>query len=229
MRWILLFFILVSAGAGIALYQSWVRIPANWLPWKPVDLDMPPGWLVRFHVNSLSIDRPACFAALDRAALEYRRLDDRPIKDGCGLIGGVVIQKSHTPYSSAFQATCGMTAALYWFEQEVDLLAVFHTGARIAQIQHYGTYACRNVNSRETGRRSQHATANAIDIAGFKFSDGSSASVLRDWGKDTPQGRFLLDTHRLACRIFNVTLGPDYNALHANHFHLDLGRMRICR
>lgn len=229
MRWILFLLIFSSAGAGIALQQSWLRIPANWLPWKPVDLDAPPSWLVRFHVNSLSIDQSACFSALDRSALEYRKLDDRPVKDGCGLVGGVVIQKSHAAYSSAFQSTCGLAAALYWFELELDVLAVIHMGTRVARIEHSGSYACRNVNSRETGRRSQHATANAIDIAGFKFADGSSVSVLRDWGKDTPEGKFLFDVHRLACRLFNVTLGPDYNALHANHFHLDLGRMRMCR
>ncbi len=47
-----------------------------------------------------------------------------------GFVGGVVIQKSHTAYSSAFQSTCGLAAALYWLEQELDILAVIHMGAR---------------------------------------------------------------------------------------------------
>ncbi|MBU2089188.1 MAG: extensin family protein, partial [Alphaproteobacteria bacterium] len=32
-----------------------------------------------------------------------------------------------------------------------------------------------------------------------------------------------------ACRYFNTVLGPEYNTAHADHFHLDLGKSRICR
>ena len=49
------------------------------------------------------------------------------------------------------------------------------------------------------------------------------------WGKDTPEARFLTAARDEACRFFNVVLSPDYNRLHANHFHLDLGGFRMCR
>ena len=32
-----------------------------------------------------------------------------------------------------------------------------------------------------------------------------------------------------ACGLFNGVLGPDYNAAHRDHFHLDNGPFRICR
>ena len=97
------------------------------------------------------------------------------------------------------------------------------------RIDQLGTYACRNVNSAASGRRSQHATANAIDIAGFRLADGRSISILDPGAEDTPEARFLAAARDEACRFFNVVLSPDYNRLHANHFHLDLGGFRMCR
>jgi hypothetical protein len=95
--------------------------------------------------------------------------------------------------------------------------------SKLVGIGQLGTFSCRNVNNEAVGNRSQHATANAIDIAVFHFADGRTASVLRDYGKPTPQGRFLDAAHDEACHLFSTVLGPRYNRLHANHFHFDMG------
>ena len=73
--------IVVAALAAIALHQSWIRIPPNWQPWGPVVLDAPPTWFARYQVNGLAADPQACYAALDRSALEWRRLAERPVTD----------------------------------------------------------------------------------------------------------------------------------------------------
>jgi hypothetical protein len=109
------------------------------------------------------------------------------------------------------------------------VLAREHLGEDIARIEHFGTYACRNIYDRAESRRSAHATASAIDIAGFRLKDGSSASVLHDWGKQTTKGRFLKDARDEACRFFGIVLSPDYNKAHANHFHLEIGGFGLCR
>jgi len=226
--WLALLIILAGLVA-IALYQSWIRIPPNWQPWGPVVLDAPPSWFARYQINGLAADPQACYAALDRSELSWRQLSERPISNGCGLEAGARITRSHVPWSGSFDTTCAMTAALYWWEADLQALARLHLGSELVRIDHLGSYACRNVNSAQSGRRSQHATANAIDIAGFRLADGRTVSVLRDWGADTPDGRFLAAAHEAACDLFNTVLGPEYNSLHANHFHLDLGRSRICR
>lgn len=229
MRWFLLVLLLAFAALAVALHQSWIRIPANWVPWGAVELEEEPTWFARLQINSLSADPAACIAALDRSRLQYSPIAERPLRDGCGLPNSVRILESRIAYSSAVQATCALAAALYWYERRLDALARQHLGAGVARIEHLGTYACRNVNSLAEGRRSQHATANAIDIAGFQLTDGQSVSVLYDWGKDTAKGRFLTAAHDAACDFFNAVLGPEYNKAHANHFHFDLGRARICR
>lgn len=219
----------LSLLAWMGLHFAWIRIPPNMLPWAALDLDSPPGWSPRLRINSLSMDGEQCLMTLDRSQLIYKPVEARPLKEGCGLEAGVTIERSQIPYNQVFEARCAVVAGLYWYERDLEALARTHLGMGIARIDHWGTYACRNINARKEGRRSQHATANAIDIAGFVLTDGATVQVLRDWGTDTPKGRFLAAAHRAACQYFNAVLGPNYNAEHRDHFHFDLGRARICR
>ena len=228
-RWRRLSPLIVTAGLILALYQSWLRVPANLAPWGDVDLEQQPGLLARFQINSLAADSGACLAALDRSDLVYRMTPARPIIAGCGFVNVVHPTRSRVAYNRAFDLTCGMMAGLYWYEARLQELAQAHLGGTITEIDQLGTYACRNINGATSGRRSQHATANAIDIAAFHLADGRTVSIAKDWDKDTPQGRFLAAARDEACNFFNVVLSPNYNALHANHFHLDLGGFRMCR
>ncbi len=77
--------------------------------------------------------------------------------------------------------------------------------------------------------RSQHAYANAADIAGFTLADGRHIDILTHWGAGTAEGRFLRQAHAAACRYFRAVLGPAYNAAHRDHFHLDRGPFSSCR
>jgi len=58
-----------------------------------------------------------------------------------------------------------------------------------------------------------------------------SVNVARDWrpGAADARGRFLREVHDGACAVWNVVLGPEYNAAHRDHFHLDVGASRACR
>jgi hypothetical protein len=122
-------------------------------------------------------------------------------------------------------------AALYLFERHVlDPAARLHLNSGVARINHFGTYNCRNVYGRAVGRRSEHALANAIDIGGVVLEDGRIVSLARHWDRaGSPEGRFLREVNDGACRFFNAVLGPEYNAAHRDHFHLDMGRWRVCR
>jgi hypothetical protein len=78
-------------------------------------------------------------------------------------------------------------------------------------------------------RRSEHATANAVDIGGFHLEDGTHISVLRDWKRPGRKSEFLRAVHLAACSYFRVVLGPDFNSEHENHFHFDRGTLYTCR
>ena len=97
-------------------------------------------------------------------------------------------------------------------------------------MRHLGTYNCRDVNHAAAGRRSQHATANAIDIAYLVLRDGHEVAISRHWSRDDISGgTFLRGVRDGACRWFNAVLGPEYNAAHADHLHLDMGPWHTCR
>jgi hypothetical protein len=85
------------------------------------------------------------------------------------------------------------------------------------------------VNHATAGRRSQHATANAIDIAGFVLRDGREVRLAQDWTGTGFEAAFLRAVRDGACRWFRGVLGPDYNAAHHDHFHFDMGPWRVCR
>lgn len=223
--------LLVVPGCAIAaaLYLGWWHLPPNLAPWSRIDLREPPGTFARMQLNSL-IDQPGeCFLALDQSGLEYRRIRNHPVREGCGRPTGLSVLRSNVPYSRGFTASCPLAAGLFWFEGKVQELAEIHLGSELARIDHVGTYACRNVNSSMAGPRSEHATANAIDITGFRLADGSQVSVRDHWGEDSARGRFLSAVRDAGCGLFNTVLGPDYNVHHQGHFHFDLGRSRVCR
>jgi hypothetical protein len=94
-----------------------------------------------------------------------------------------------------------------------------------------GSYACRNIVGAKALKsfRSQHASANAIDIAAFTLEDGRTLALLRNWKGDSAEARFMKRIHARACRYFRVALGPDFNAAHASHFHFDRGLFKACR
>lgn len=171
-----------------------------------------------------------CYFALGQGPLTIRQVLDRPISGGCGYLGAVEIADAgQLGYNRNFVATCKLAAALaIWQEEVVEPAALRRFGQPLARIEHWGTYACRNRNSRQAGPRSEHATANAIDVAAFYLADGTVVRVEQDWGGWGDKGAFLDEVHEGACRIFNGTIGPDANAAHEDHFHLDMGHWRFC-
>ena len=138
--------------------------------------------------------------------------------------------RSSTSFSSGFKASCPLAVGWALFELHVlQPAAREHLGQAVVRVDHLGTYACRNQYHRDSGRRSEHATANAIDIAGFVLADGTTISVLSDWNGAPHKAAFLRALRDGACRFFDVVLSPAYNEAHRDHFHFDMGDRSACR
>lgn len=97
----------------------------------------------------------------------------------------------------------------------------------VTDISHLGTYNCRYISG--TQRLSEHAIANAIDIAGVKVASGASYTVLGDWERGVADplsagGSLLrwLATEMHVRGIWNIILTPEYNSAHYDHLHVDL-------
>jgi len=218
------------ALAGAALWSQWLVVPDRWNPWAPLRPAEEPTFLTGYKLARLRADPVACRATLRATPLSYSLQADRAVLRGCGWTDSVRITALPARVNEPFVLQCPAAVALaLWERHVVQPMAREHLGQPVTGIEHLGSFACRNIGGEGRHRRSEHATANALDVAAFALADGRTVSVLRDWGRDDARGRFLHDVHRGACRFWNVVLGPDHNAAHRDHFHLDRGAFRACR
>jgi hypothetical protein len=195
------------------------------LPWTPLDLGQPVGLFTGRKLAGLTQDPAACRGLLTQAGVRFTALPAR--RDGqCGYDDAVRLTSGGARSTMLSPANLGMAcpvaAALTMWEWNVLLPAARrHFDARVTRIDHFGSYSCRRLYGRDAGAWSEHSTADAIDIAGFRLSDGTRISVARDWKEGGPKAAFLREVRDGACGLFATVLSPDYNAAHRDHFHLD--------
>ncbi|MGV6838779.1 MAG: extensin-like domain-containing protein [Planktomarina sp.] len=146
--------------------------------------------------------------------------------EGCGLANGVeVLSVSGVILSVPAKMDCQTAQTLASWTKQSVIPRVDRTGGGIKSLTVVGHYSCRTRNNRPGAKVSEHGKGRAIDIAGFRLHDGSTISVLNDWGKGK-RGRILRNLHKDACGPFGTVLGPESDAAHADHFHLDTARYR---
>lgn len=227
---VLLILLLLSAGVAVSVWRGWLVVPDRWNPWAALDVREAPNMLTRFKLGRLQNDPQLCDKALRTSSLRYAHQADSAAGAKCPLSNTLRVQGGDVALSSSFLSSCPLAVAYALFDihaLQPAAEAVF--GERVTQVDHLGSFACRNVYNRSEGRLSQHASANALDIAGFRLADGRRISVLKDWSDEGDKGRFLRQVRDGACTQFNTVLGPEYNAAHRNHFHVDMGRWKVCR
>src|SRR5690606_16905389 len=108
----------------------------------------------------------------------------------------VRVQRTQLAVGQAFALSCPAAVSLaLWERHVVQPEAERLLGARVARLEHYGSYACRNVYGREGARRSRHATADALDVAGFVLADGRRITVARHWQAEDARAQYLHAVH----------------------------------
>jgi hypothetical protein len=226
---VLLVLALIGGAVAVSVWRGGLSLPPQWNPWAPLDVKAPPNLLTRYKLMRLRDDPQLCDQALSSSGLRVSRQADSPDAK-CPLTDALRVQGGDVALSSSFLASCRLAVSFALFEHHaLQPAAQAVYGQAVSRVDHLGSFACRNVYSRENGRLSQHASANALDIAGFRLADGRTISVLRDWPKDSQDARFLRQVRDGACDTFSVVLSPDYNAAHRNHFHVDVGSWWLCR
>ncbi len=219
-------------------------VPWHYRPWTPLDLDAAPNFVWRTKVRAMSLDGAMCRRALEQSRARIAYLEDLESSDQCHIRNRVRLSGLATARLASVETRCEIAARLYlWEKHSLQPAARRHLGTGVTGIDHYSSYSCRQMRTGRgsSGRMSQHATANAIDISGFQLADGRTVSLIRDWGEAGEgtasgsggsagaKGAFLRAARDGLCTWFNITLSPDYNRLHADHFHADMGPFLTCR
>ncbi len=222
--------LLISFGAlGVWLSADGNQLPSRWDPFHPLVLSDAKTPVQSWKIAHARADYDACQAALSGAGARLvARADDRE-SDHCTRVETVGMTRLASISLKPVDTKCSLALSLaIWEARTLQPAAEKHFGEPISEITHFGSYNCRKVAGSTWW--SQHATANALDISGFKLKSGREISVRRDWTGEKPDAAaFLRDAHKGACDSFRAALGPDYNAAHHDHFHADLGLWRSCR
>ncbi len=229
---------LMLGGTLYALRQGDLPMTIGRL--MPLDLTSPTQMFRDWRIAALASDRDLCTQVLTSPLLRAGAVEDHPLDKGCGWSNAVRLDMAGGAALLADPLSCPMAAAItLWMTHEVQPDALRRLGHKVKAVKTLGSYACRGMVGDAYSKRlkalglplprSEHAQANALDIASFELDNGDSVSVLKEWPKVGAKADFLRDVHEGACRFFRVVLGPDANAAHANHFHLDRGPWQACR
>jgi hypothetical protein len=222
---------LLVAGTLALAARGWLADHPEHDPWAPLDLRDPPGWASQRKLAALRADPAACRAVLERSRVQFTALSAAGEAE-CRREDRIVLAKA--PLSPSPPATtCAVAAAFaIWLRHGVQPAALDLLGARVARIEHLGAYSCRRMYARASGRWSEHATGNALDVSAFVLDDGRRISVAGSWAGGSAESAFLRRVRTAACGQFGTVLSPDYNAAHVDHLHLDQasrGLGGVCR
>jgi hypothetical protein len=111
-----------------------------------------------------------------------------------------------------------------WVASVVEPAARKYYGQPLAEVTVAASYACRPMNHVSGAHLSEHGYANAIDISRFTLASGEVITVKGGWYGSERERAFLRTVHDGACSNFTTVLGPEHDANHKDHFHLDLAR-----
>ena len=219
-----LLFVAILAAAFFYARDYARRHPQD-VPWTDLRLDQPIGLFTLRKLAALAETPAQCRALLADARSSDVAAPPRMAGPNCGYDDGMLLAPAAGEAElrpGRVVVSCPVAAALVVFERQVlQPAAMRHFGSRVTEIRNAGSYSCRRLYGRAEGAYSEHATADAIDILGFRLADGTMIDVRRDWQASGANGAFLREVRDGACRLFATTLSPDYNAAHTDHLHLD--------
>ena len=218
---------------GVVFLALDAFVPPQDLPWRPLRLTEPIGAATRAKIDRTAQSSKVCLAALKTNGVRFSPAVSPAITGPCVIPTPVRLDEELYPKGPVVDCSLAAAFAL-WSRQGVQEPAMRLLHQRVVTFDQAGTYECRGIRADSgtatlASQPSAHAQGEAIDIAGFKLSDGSTVTVAKDWADPGPRGQFLHEVRQSACAVFHVVLSPDYNQSHKDHLHLDMGRSNLCR
>jgi hypothetical protein len=214
-------------GRGLSRASAPVQGPARSMQVLRPALPAPP-----------AADTRQCISQLSQAQVRFTPVPDQTFGAGCSQLGSVRLStiglmeagrgRSELAISNIGPVRCELAQRFAgWAQYGIARAAEQMLGSPLVKIETMGSYACRNIAG--SLKLSQHAHANAIDIAGFVLADGRRITVKDGWNGSNQERAFLRAIHSSACKRFGTVLGPEYNAAHRDHLHVDMSGHGYCR
>ena len=218
-------------AATLAVMHPDSPLPPEWNPKTPLAVSDPVTPLTALKMSRALNDPELCLAVLDDAA-QMTPLEPFEVSEHCHVRNRVSISGVGQSDLNSIDTACVTALRLaMWERHGIQPAAQEIFGSQVSSIRQIGSYNCRPIRTTQgdSERWSTHSTAEAIDIAGFDFADGRRIRLIEDWEGEDDAATFLRAVRDSACTWFATTLGPDFNALHADHFHLQARGWGTCR
>jgi len=166
----------------------------------------------------------ACRRRLTELGVDFseHKAESEPV--GCSMPYPLMVKSLGSGIGLQPQAemNCAMAEATARFAKDVispHAQKIF--GEKLTSISHASAYVCRPRAG--TNRLSEHAFGNALDIASFALSGGTTVAV--ELAPSEKNGKFVETIRRSACGPFKTVLGPG-DPDHSEHLHFDLAPRR---
>lgn len=188
----------------------------------------------------IEVEDPALFATctaelktMGAEFVETKRIDDG---NGCGIDRPIELKSLGNGVALSPPGTMRCRAAVNLARWARDVVTPMLRKAQpketLAKVEQASTYVCRKRNGSDSGKISEHAHGNAIDIAGFTFKSGKVFSITPRQEEPTLNGAFQRTIASAACLYFSTVLDPGSDKAHETHLHLDTltrkGSYRYC-
>ncbi len=232
-QWAAFFVVLTAAvyGGYQAMIHPNTSLPPEWNPTVPLNVDHKYAPLTMWKLRNALANADQCHTALGNT-VRLTRLPDFEKSELCHIRDQVELKQVGQSTVKPFNTRCQMALRMaMWEKHGIQPAAQKHFQKPVSEIKHYSSYSCRKIRTvgGDNTRMSTHATAEAIDVSGFVLKDGQDIDLKSAWNGTEQQAAFLRDVRDSACDWFKLTLSPDFNALHADHFHLQHKGWNACR
>jgi hypothetical protein len=204
--------------------------------WSAVPRALANSWIGAPVVSVLNHVRARAYFARDERCLRAlaangvpftfvaapRHADDCPFRNVVRMRPGGTLRRP-------LYMTCRLATAFVRFERDVlQPAAERHFSQPVAVLIENGVRNCRPVAG-YAALLSEHAFANAIDVAGVVLRDGTAIRLADAESTDPAHAAFFHDVTTRACEVFRTVLGPGFDDRHRDHLHLDMGMLGGCR
>jgi len=218
----------VAFGIYWAFTDPRSPVPDAWNPMTDLAVSDPVTPLTHFKLRRAIAD-PALCRAIVAEVTQAKVMEPLVAGERCGIANRLKVSQVGASRLRPVETACETTLRLaMWERHGLQPAALEHLGQGASAIRHIGSYNCRAIRG-STTRMSTHATAASIDIGGVTLDDGTRVELLQDWDGTQAQQDFLRAIRDAGCVWFSTVLGPDFNRLHADHFHFQNAGWGTCR
>ena len=179
----------------------------------------------------------SCEAELKALNVDFQAIGEVKGEGSCGIAKGYAIRTLGKEIALSPEATLSCPAALAaarWVQTFVIPAAkTLGENAQLKGISQGSSYVCRNRNNAESGKLSEHAYGNALDITGFGFANHPAIAIMPRVRTGNREEAFQRAVRGTACLSFTTVIGPGSDEYHEDHLHLDVaarrGGYRLCQ